>query len=115
MSVRRQGGRHATTLWSVERRFPRSERALLEVRPRTGRTHQIRVHLAAVGLPIAGDPVYGRRGRTPLELSLGRPALHAEQLGLSHPRTGARLDFSAPLPADLALLLDALTRRESAS
>jgi 23S rRNA pseudouridine1911/1915/1917 synthase len=113
MSVRRQGGRAATTLWKVVQRFPRSERTLLEVRPRTGRTHQIRVHLAAVGLPIAGDPVYGRRGRTPLEVSLARPALHAEQLGFTHPRSGAWLAFSAPLPEDMAGLLAELVRREA--
>jgi 23S rRNA pseudouridine1911/1915/1917 synthase len=113
MSVRREGGRAATTLWRVERRFPKSQRTLLEVRPRTGRTHQIRVHLAAAGLPIAGDPVYGRRGRSAHETTLLRPALHAEQLGFTHPRSGERLEFLAPLPPDLAGLLTALERRES--
>jgi 23S rRNA pseudouridine1911/1915/1917 synthase len=113
MSVRAHGGRAATTTWRVAKRFPRSERTLLEVRPRTGRTHQIRVHLAAVGLPIAGDPVYGRRGRTPFEAGLARPALHAQRLGFTHPRSGARLDFGAAPPADLADLLRELERRES--
>ena len=114
MSVRTHSGRAATSEWRVARRFPRSERSLLEVRPRTGRTHQIRVHLAAIGLPIVGDPVYGRRGRTPVESALSRPALHAEKLGFAHPRTGAWLAFSAPLPPDFAGLLDTLVRREGA-
>jgi 23S rRNA pseudouridine1911/1915/1917 synthase len=112
MSVRTRGGRAATTLWRVARRFPRSERSLLELRPQTGRTHQLRVHLAAIGLPIAGDPVYGRRGRTPLETELARPALHAEQLAFRHPRSGARIALRAPLPQDFAKLLAELERRE---
>jgi 23S rRNA pseudouridine1911/1915/1917 synthase len=57
------------------------------VRPETGRTHQIRVHLASVGLPIAGDPVYGRGGRDRAEPGLDRPALHAHVLGLEHPNS----------------------------
>ena len=114
MSVRSRGGRAAATSWRVARRYPRSERTLLEVRPRTGRTHQIRVHLAAIGLPIAGDPIYGRRGRTPQEAQLARPALHAEQLAFTHPRSGARLLFRAVLPEDLASLLRELERREGA-
>ena len=113
MSVATRAGREAHTAWRVERRFRASDRSWLEVRPETGRTHQIRVHLASVGLPIAGDPVYGRSGKTSLERGLSRPALHAAVLGFDHPRDGARLRFEAALPADLALLLATLSRRES--
>jgi 23S rRNA pseudouridine1911/1915/1917 synthase len=111
MSVATRGGRAAHTAWRVVRRFQASERSLLEVRPETGRTHQIRVHLATAGLPIVGDPVYGRRGRDPAE-DLDRPALHAAVLGFDHPRSGTRLRFEAPLPDDLAALLAVLERRE---
>jgi len=112
MSVAARRSREARTAWRVTRRFPKSERSWLEVRPETGRTHQIRVHLAAAGLPIVGDPVYGRRGRTPAEAGLTRPALHAEVLGFDHPRSGQRLRFSAPSPDDIASLLEILERRE---
>jgi 23S rRNA pseudouridine1911/1915/1917 synthase len=114
MSVAARIARDAHTAWRVARRFPRSGRAWLEVRPETGRTHQIRVHLAAAGLPIVGDPVYGRRSRSPDEALLARPALHAQRLGFTHPRSGARLCFEAPAPADLADLLARLERREAA-
>jgi 23S rRNA pseudouridine1911/1915/1917 synthase len=113
MSVRTRGGREAATHWRVARRFPRSGRTLLEVRPQTGRTHQIRVHLATIGLPIVGDPVYGRRGRAAPDAALERPALHAEELAFTHPRTGERLAFRAPPPSDLAQLLAELARREA--
>ena len=109
MSVRTRKGRAATTDWRVERRFGASGVALLEVRPATGRTHQIRVHLASAGLPILGDPVYGRGSSLP---GLRRPALHAAVLGFRHPRSGTQLRFEAPLPAELAAVLDALLRRE---
>jgi len=112
MSVHARSAREAHTAWRVTRRFVRSDRAWLEVRPETGRTHQIRVHLASVGLPIVGDPVYGRKGRAELESSLQRPALHAERLGFAHPRSGIRLCFDAPIPEDLAAILSALERRE---
>jgi 23S rRNA pseudouridine1911/1915/1917 synthase len=112
MSVRAVQSREAHTAWSVTRRFPASGHSWLEVRPETGRTHQIRVHLASVGLPIVGDPVYGRKGRTALSSGLGRPALHAERLGFTHPRSGERLCFDSPLPSDLVDLLDKFARRE---
>jgi 23S rRNA pseudouridine1911/1915/1917 synthase len=112
MSVRSASAREAHTAWSVLRRFPAAGWTWLELRPETGRTHQIRVHLASVGLPIVGDAVYGRvRGAGQ---ALGRPALHAALLGFSHPRTGARLKFEAPLPPDLAELLAGLDAAESA-
>jgi 23S rRNA pseudouridine1911/1915/1917 synthase len=103
-STRVARGREAVTLWRVERRLHGA--TLLRVQPRTGRTHQIRVHLAAVGLPIAGDPQYGRgRGR---ELGLGRQALHAAVLGFPHPRSGNRLRFESPLPEDLCSAIERL-------
>jgi len=72
------------------------------------------VHLASVGLPIVGDPVYGRRGRSPVGTRLSRPALHAAVLGFTHPRSGERLRFEAALPEDLEQALAALERREAA-
>jgi 23S rRNA pseudouridine1911/1915/1917 synthase len=113
MSTTTRSGREAHTAWQVVERFPRSDRALLEVRPETGRTHQIRVHLASAGLPIVGDAVYGRGGGTPRERSLGRPALHAASLAFNHPRSGERLRFEAPLPLDLAELLAGYREREA--
>jgi 23S rRNA pseudouridine1911/1915/1917 synthase len=107
-----RAGRAALTHWEVVERFPATARSHLEIRPQTGRTHQIRVHLASIGLPIVGDPVYGKsrsQRRTP---SLSRPALHAALLGFEHPRGGKRLRFEAPLPQDMAGLRDALRARE---
>jgi 23S rRNA pseudouridine1911/1915/1917 synthase len=77
--------------------------ALLDVRLETGRTHQIRVHLAAIDLPVAGDPVYGR----PHELGLDRQFLHASRLAFVHPMTGDALDLRSPLPDDLGAALAA--------
>jgi 23S rRNA pseudouridine1911/1915/1917 synthase len=68
----------------------------------TGRTHQIRVHLAAIGHPVSGDPVYGVAGR----YGLTRQFLHAERLGFEHPITGERLDLHSPLPEDLERALE---------
>jgi 23S rRNA pseudouridine1911/1915/1917 synthase len=114
MSVAARGRvREARTAWHVLRRFPASGVSLLAVHPETGRTHQIRVHLASQALPILGDPIYGRAARAPS--SLTRPALHAAVLGVTHPRTGARIRFEAPLAPDLALLLAALERDEAAA
>jgi 23S rRNA pseudouridine1911/1915/1917 synthase len=87
--------REAITHFEVAELFPRH--ALLGVKLETGRTHQIRVHLAAIGLPVAGDPLYGR----PRELGLERQFLHAARLAFAHPFTGERVDVNSPLPEDL--------------
>jgi 23S rRNA pseudouridine1911/1915/1917 synthase len=79
------------------------QNALLRVRLETGRTHQIRVHLAAIGLPVVGDPVYG----VP-DPALGRQFLHATRLAFTHPFTGARVEVESPLPDDLARYLTEL-------
>ncbi len=76
--------------------------ALLRVRLETGRTHQIRVHLAAIDLPVAGDPLYGRAG----DLDLERQFLHATRLAFPHPMTGEPVDVVSPLPEDLAAALE---------
>jgi 23S rRNA pseudouridine1911/1915/1917 synthase len=78
------------------------QHALLRVRLETGRTHQIRVHLAAIELPVAGDSLYGRAG----ELGLERQFLHAARLAFTHPFTGAPVDVASPLPADLGAALE---------
>jgi 23S rRNA pseudouridine1911/1915/1917 synthase len=92
--------REAVTHFEVEELLPRH--ALLRVTLETGRTHQIRVHLAAIDLPVAGDPTYGRAG----ELGLERQFLHAARLAFQHPFTGAAVDVSSAIPDDLAAALD---------
>ncbi len=86
----------------MEELFPRH--ALLRVRLETGRTHQIRVHLAAIDLPVAGDPVYGRAG----DLGLGRQFLHAARLAFRHPITGEPVAVESALPPDLEQALATL-------
>jgi 23S rRNA pseudouridine1911/1915/1917 synthase len=78
------------------------EHALLDVRLETGRTHQIRVHLEAIGLPVSGDPVYGVRR----DLGLERQFLHASSLRFVHPFTGVDVEVSSLLPPDLAAALE---------
>jgi 23S rRNA pseudouridine1911/1915/1917 synthase len=87
--------REAVTTFDVLELLP--SHALLRVRLETGRTHQIRVHLAAIDLPVAGDPVYGVRG----DLGLERQFLHSARLAFDHPFTGERVEGESPLPADL--------------
>jgi 23S rRNA pseudouridine1911/1915/1917 synthase len=91
--------RAAVTHFELEELLPRH--ALLRVRLETGRTHQIRVHLAAIDLPVAGDPAYGVAG----DLGLERQFLHAARLAFAHPITGEPVDVSSPLPPDLAAAL----------
>jgi len=92
--------RDAVTHFEVEQLFP--QHALLRVRLETGRMHQIRVHLAAIDLPVLGDPVYG----VP-DAGLARQFLHAAELAFPHPITGERIDTRSPLPPDLASRLEA--------
>jgi 23S rRNA pseudouridine1911/1915/1917 synthase len=113
----RSDGRQAVTHYRIERRF--RAHTLARVHLETGRTHQIRVHMAHVGYPIVGDPAYGGRRRLPAGASpelvqalqtFPRQALHAARLTLTHPKSGKRVTYDAPLPDDLAGLLDALAR-----
>jgi 23S rRNA pseudouridine1911/1915/1917 synthase len=96
--------RNAVTHFEVRELLPRH--TLLDVRLETGRTHQIRVHLATVDLPVAGDTVYGR----PRELDLARQFLHADRLAFPHPFTGERVDVESPLPPDLRAALERASR-----
>jgi 23S rRNA pseudouridine1911/1915/1917 synthase len=93
--------RAAVTHFELEELLP--QHSLLRVRLETGRTHQIRVHLAAIDLPVAGDPTYG----VPGDLGLERQFLHAARLAFVHPVIGDLVDVSSPLPADLAAALTA--------
>ncbi|MCW2954198.1 MAG: pseudouridine synthase, RluA family [Conexibacter sp.] len=102
MSTETDEPREARTHFTLERALP--DTALLRVVLETGRTHQIRVHLGAIGHPVAGDPEYG----TPGLLGLERQFLHAARLAFTHPVTGAELDLASPLPEDLATVLERL-------
>jgi 23S rRNA pseudouridine1911/1915/1917 synthase len=112
--------RQAVTEWRVEERFAfdavantRRWLTLVKLRPRTGRTHQLRVHLADLGYPLVGDRIYGRKNKNsmtnpPIAATVDefpRQALHAEKLVIDHVRTGQRMEFCAPLPKDLNDLL----------
>jgi 23S rRNA pseudouridine1911/1915/1917 synthase len=92
--------RAAVTHFELDELLP--QRALLRVRLETGRTHQIRVHLAAIDLPVSGDPLYG----IPRDLGLERQFLHATRLAFDHPVTGMPVDVTSPLPPDLAAALE---------
>ena len=109
--VKNDRGKRAVTHWKL--RTALRDAALVECRLETGRTHQVRVHLASIGHPLLGDPVYGRspkqRQRELLaRLEFRRQALHAEALGFVHPVTNARLSFASALPSDMQELFSAL-------
>ncbi|MFZ0013627.1 MAG: RluA family pseudouridine synthase [Acidimicrobiia bacterium] len=99
------GGKHARTHFEVLEEFPDADASLLEVRLETGRTHQIRVHMAAIGHVVAGDLTYGAVRK---DLGSPRTFLHASQLELDHPVTGEHLVVGSPLPPDLDRVLDRL-------
>ena len=99
-------GRRARSQYKVIEIFP--EQTLLEVYPRTGRTHQVRVHLAWLGYPIVGDTIYGHRNQPLLE---SRHFLHAAGIRFLHPATDEPMTLEAPLPAELSTVLDQLRRR----
>jgi 23S rRNA pseudouridine1911/1915/1917 synthase len=115
MSTRSRKGRPAITLWKVIERLDGF--TLLEIFPRTGRTHQIRVHLSTMGHPLLGDPLYGRKGRPDAThdsalrqclKKISRQALHAQRLEFNHPRTGERVYFVSPTPEDIRDVLGCL-------
>jgi 23S rRNA pseudouridine1911/1915/1917 synthase len=97
------GGRESTTRYRLREEVGAGRYALLEVEPVTGRTHQIRVHMAAIGHPIVGDAVYGRRSSV-----IGRQFLHAWKLGFSMPLSGRVMEFESPLPPELRAALETL-------
>jgi len=102
MTVGGVAAREATTHFRVLERL--GDLTLVEARLETGRTHQIRVHFAAIGHPVVGDPIYARRD----PLSVGRQFLHSYRLSFVHPFAGMGLEFEAPLPADLSAVLEGM-------
>jgi 23S rRNA pseudouridine1911/1915/1917 synthase len=119
MAVLPAGGKPAVTHYRIAQRF--GHHTCIRVNLETGRTHQIRVHMAHRHYPLVGDPVYGGRPRIPAGAStalvealrgFSRQALHAQVLGLAHPRSGEELRFECPLPQDLATLLTVLERED---
>jgi 23S rRNA pseudouridine1911/1915/1917 synthase len=117
MTTRGHGGREAVSHYTVLRRIESEfgKFTLLEVRIDTGRTHQIRVHMASIGHPVVGDTLYGApasvRSLKSGRLSLPRNFLHSMSLKLQHPRTGAELSFNSVLPAELEEFLAAIEKR----
>ena len=107
MAVNGASSREAKTHFEVVEALRRE--SMLEVRLETGRTHQIRVHLEAIGHPVVGDTTYGG----PERYGLTRQFLHSSKLQFSHPRTGEELAFEAALPADLSAALEAARSAES--
>lgn len=114
MTTRRTGGREAVTKYSVERRIQSEfgKFTLLKVKIETGRTHQIRVHMASLGHPIVGDALYGApreiRAKSRPAVSLSRNFLHSAELQFDHPRSGEQLSFSSPIPKLLEEFLRSL-------
>ena len=102
----RDAGRPARTEYEVDEAFSEPVTSLLHCRLETGRTHQIRVHLNAIGHPVVGDGTYGGKRDS---LVLDRPFLHAAELAFEHPATGEHLSFTSPLPPELTAVLARLS------
>lgn len=105
MTVTTQNSRNAKTYFKVIERF--SGYTLLEIEIETGRTHQIRVHMEFIDHPLVGDPVYGNRSNP---FAIKGQALHAYKLGFKHPKTCEYIEFKAPLPKDISIILNILRR-----
>ena len=110
MMVVREGGRYALTVYQVLQQYP--EHALLKIELKTGRTHQIRVHLKYIQHPAVGDPVYGKASKN--NLGMLRQALHAQLVAFTHPVSGEPMTFDTPLPEDMRLVLEKLDVRRDA-
>ncbi|MCQ8104493.1 23S rRNA pseudouridine(1911/1915/1917) synthase RluD [Methylomonas sp. SURF-2] len=115
----RRDGKEAVTHYRLEQRFKRH--TLIRVKLETGRTHQIRVHMAHINYPLVGDQTYGGRFQMPAECNpalaealrnFKRQALHATKLGLEHPETGEYMEWEQAMPADMQNLIDLLTKNE---
>lgn len=115
----RRDGKEAVTHYRLEQRF--KHHTLIRIKLETGRTHQIRVHMAHINYPLVGDPVYGGRFQMPAGCSpvlaealrnFKRQALHAAKLGLNHPETGDYCEWEQPMPADMQHLIDLLAENE---
>jgi 23S rRNA pseudouridine1911/1915/1917 synthase len=119
MTTRRSGGREATTKYLVERRIESDfgKFTLLKVKIETGRTHQIRVHMASLGHPVVGDALYGApreiRGKSGPTISLSRNFLHSAELQFEHPRSGELVNLCSPIPEPLVKFLRRLDTRSS--
>jgi 23S rRNA pseudouridine1911/1915/1917 synthase len=109
MAVRAEGSRAAVTRFEVLKQFKQA--SLLQVELITGRTHQIRVHMAYIGHPVVGDPKYGVQGQLERELGLERQFLHAHRVSFTHPLSGLEMTFEDALPADLEEALLKLEQR----
>jgi len=120
MSTQSRAGRSAETLWQVEKQYRGF--TLLRLDLKTGRTHQIRVHCAAIHHPVVGDPLYGGRRSSALPANVPdhvrvllngvkRQLLHARRLTFRHPTSGTSLTFEAPIPDDMQVLMDGLVRK----
>jgi 23S rRNA pseudouridine1911/1915/1917 synthase len=114
-SLRTRQPKEALTQWRVQERFKGI--TFMQISPKTGRTHQIRVHMSAIGHPLLGDPLYTKkrwldriedRNLRERIKALGRQALHASLLAFSHPATGERMEFTAPMPDDMEKILEVL-------
>jgi len=119
MAVIKQAGlksREALTFYKVLRRF--KDYSLLELQLKTGRTHQIRVHMSHIGHPLVGDKTYGKKGPAPSELvpsyieGVEGQLLHAQIIGFTHPRTGEYLEFSAPMPDEMTEAIRTLSKEQ---